>query len=260
MDVSILRLVIGVVIAFFVGKLVSKVKLPSILGWLIAGMILGPHAVGLLSDSLLNASWYQPLLSVFESAMGLMIGTELIIRKLKKSGKQIVVTTMYQSLTTFFMVTLFFGAIFYFVNVPLYLAFIFGGIALATAPAPALSIVKEFNADGPVTRTLIPMAALDDIVAIVVFFSINSFIIASSAGTSTPLYQTLAMMILLPIVIGIVLGLVGGLILKKETSKCRTLITMIMLILLVSGVGFVFNNFILSEPVINFMLIGMAFS
>ncbi len=260
MDVSILRLVIGVVIAFFVGKLVSKVKLPSILGWLIAGMILGPHAVGLLSDSLLNASWYQPLLSVFESAMGLMIGTELIIRKLKKSGKQIVVTTMYQSLTTFFMVTLFFGAIFYFVNVPLYLAFIFGGIALANAPAPALSIVKEFNADGPVTRTLIPMAALDDIVAIVVFFSINSFIIASSAGTSTPLYQTLAMMILLPIVIGIVLGLVGGLILKKETSKCRTLITMIMLILLVSGVGFVFNNFILSEPVINFMLIGMAFS
>ena len=40
----ILRLVITIIIAFFIGKLVSKFKLPAILGWLITGMILGPHA------------------------------------------------------------------------------------------------------------------------------------------------------------------------------------------------------------------------
>ncbi|NLM04167.1 MAG: potassium transporter, partial [Clostridiales bacterium] len=137
---------------------------------------------------------------------------------------------------------------------------IFGGIALATAPAPALSIVKEFDADGPVTRTLIPMAALDDIVAIFVFFSITSFITATNAGKSTPLYVTLALMILLPIAIGVVMGLVGGVILKKESSKITTLMTTIVLILLVSGVGFTVNNLILTEPVLNFMLIGMAFS
>lgn len=51
------------------------------------------------------------------------------------------------------------------------LAFNFGGIALATAPAPALSIVREFKTSGPVTETLIPMAALDDIVGCVIFFS-----------------------------------------------------------------------------------------
>ena len=69
-----------------------------------------------------------------------------------------------QSLGTFFLVSLVFGIVFYFSDIPLYLALIFGGIALATAPAPALSIVREFKTDGPVTKTLIPMAALDDIV------------------------------------------------------------------------------------------------
>ncbi len=40
-----LRLLAAVALAFVVGKLVSKLKLPSILGWLIAGMILGPHGL-----------------------------------------------------------------------------------------------------------------------------------------------------------------------------------------------------------------------
>ncbi len=47
MVLLILRVLLAVIVAFFLGKLISKVKLPAILGWLIAGMILGPHAVGL---------------------------------------------------------------------------------------------------------------------------------------------------------------------------------------------------------------------
>jgi len=260
MNLLILRLLIGVSIAFFVGKLVSKIKLPAILGWLLTGMILGPHAVGIISDKLLSTSWYQTILRILECGVGLMIGTELVLKELKKSGKQIIITTIIQSLGTFFVVTLFFGTIFYFTDVPLYAALILGGIALATAPAPALSIVKEFKTDGPVTRTLIPMAALDDIVAIIVFFSITSFITAANVEKSTPLYLTLAMMILLPIAIGLAVGLVGGIVLKKERSKNTTLMITVILILLVSSVGFVFNNLILAQPVLNFMLIGMAFS
>ncbi len=120
--------------------------------------------------------------------------------------------------------------------------------------------MKEFKTDGPVTRTLIPMAALDDIVGIIVFFSINTIITATNAEKTIPLYLTLAMMILLPIAIGIAVGLVGGVVLKKESSKKTTLMLTVTLILLVSSVGFVFNNLILPQPVLNFMLIGMAFS
>lgn len=147
-----------IVLAFaaLAGRLISKVKLPSILGWLIVGMIFGPHAVGLLPQSVLDAAWYQTVIMWMQCAFGLMLGTELVWGKLKCYGKGLIVTTLTQSLGTFAFVTLVFGAAFWLAGIPAYLAFVFGGIALATAPAPALSIVSEFHAKGPVTDTLLP--------------------------------------------------------------------------------------------------------
>lgn len=142
------RLLASIAIAFCAGKLIAKIKLPSILGWLIAGMIIGPHALNLLGTSVLDAPWFHVAESVFECIFGLMIGTELIWKKMKKSGPQIVVTTITESLGTFLVVTLVFGIIFWLTGVPLYLAFMFGGIALATAPAPSLSVVRDLKADG----------------------------------------------------------------------------------------------------------------
>ena len=55
MILFIIRLLIAVVVAYFVGRLVSKIKLPSILGWLITGMILGPHALSLINNEILSA-------------------------------------------------------------------------------------------------------------------------------------------------------------------------------------------------------------
>lgn len=90
-------------------------------------------------------------------------------------------------------------------NIPLYLAVIFGGIALATAPAPALSIVQEFRTDGPVTKTLIPMAALDDMVGEAVFFTVISVIASYLSGGGMPAYM-IPLIVLLPLVIGTVIG------------------------------------------------------
>ena len=129
-------------------------------------MILGPHALSLIDNELLNAAWYQNSVHILVLGVGLMIGTELVWNKIKKTGRAIIITTITQSLGTFLLVSLVFGVVFYFSGIPLYLAFLFGGIALATAPAPALSIVREFKTKGPVTSALIPMAALDDIVAV----------------------------------------------------------------------------------------------
>ncbi|MDO4451872.1 MAG: cation:proton antiporter [Lachnospiraceae bacterium] len=255
----IIRLLITVVLAFLVGKLVSKVKLPAILGWLIAGMLLGPHAFSLINQEILDAGWYQISVHVLECAVGLMIGTELVWNKIKKSGKAIIITTLTQSLGTFLIVSLVFGIAFYLTDVPLYLSFIFGGIALATAPAPALSIVREFKTEGPVTKTLIPMAALDDIVGCIVFFTIIAIVAGNLSAGSLPAYM-IALVVILPLVIGVVCGLVFGLVLKREMSDTVTLITLLIAILFTSAVGFFFNNQVMPKPVLNFMLIGMAFS
>lgn len=94
---DVLRLLIAVIVAFFAGKLISRLRLPSILGWLITGMVLGPHALGLLNNNVLDSGWFDVLESILECTVGLMIGTELIWSKLKKAGKQIIVTTITES-------------------------------------------------------------------------------------------------------------------------------------------------------------------
>ncbi|MEG1462487.1 MAG: cation:proton antiporter [Anaerorhabdus sp.] len=255
----IVNWIICIVFAYVVGKLITLVKLPSILGWLIAGMIVGPNALGILSTDLLNTSGYEMTLHILECAVGLMIGTELVWNRIKKSGTALIITTLTQSLGTFVSVTFVFSLVFLFMDIPLYLAFIFGGIALATAPAPALSIVREFKTDGPVTKTLIPMAALDDVVGVVVFFTVIAVVARSISGQDMSLI-VIPIMILLPLVIGFFTGLPAGLLLKKKNSKTWTLVVLISMILLTAFVGILCTTYLLPAPILNFMLMGMAFS
>lgn len=254
----LLRWIAVLALAMLAGKLISKLKLPSILGWLIIGMFFGPHAFGIMSQEVLNASWYKVTVTWMQCAFGLMLGTELVWKKLKNYGKGLIVTTLTQSLGTFFFVTLVFGIIFKFTGIPIYLAFVFGSIALATAPAPALSIVNEFHASGPVTDTLLPMAVLDDVVAIVVFFTVNSILSGFASGGSTPLYM-IPIMIFLPIIIGIVVGLPAGLLLKKTKGKIQNLSVLVIGITLTVGIGW-FVNIKLSGITLNYMLMGVSFS
>lgn len=255
-----LRLFVAILFALALGRLISRLRLPSILGWLISGMILGPYALNLMNPALLEASSYHIFLSIVDVSAGLMIGAELIFSKLKQYGRQILVTTLIQSMGTFFVVSLAFALIFYFTGIPVYASFIFGGIALATAPAPALSIVEEFKTDGPVTQTLIPMAALDDIVAFAVFFTTIAIATAQFTQESVSLTATLFIRIIFPLLIGIANGVVAGIFLKKETDQLQTLATTMFFILITSGIGLFINYQILAEPVLNFLLIGLAFS
>lgn len=253
-----LRWAAVLVLAALAGWLISKLKLPSILGWLIIGMVFGPHALGIISQEVLDVEWYKAVIMWMQCAFGLMLGTELVWKKLKNYGKGLIVTTLTQSLGTFFLVTLVFGIIFGLTGVPIYLAFIFGGIALATAPAPALSIVNEFHAKGPVTDTLLPMAVLDDVVAIVVFFTVNSVVSGFASGSSLPLYM-IPLMVLLPIIIGIAVGFPAGLLLKKTKGRLQTLAVLIAGITLTVGIGW-FVNTQLSGITLNYMLMGVSFS
>lgn len=256
---QIIQWLIVLVVAAVAGKLISKIKLPSILGWLIVGMIFGPHAFGLMPQTVLDAGWYKTVIMWMQCAFGLMLGTELVWKELKSYGRGLVVTTLTQSLGTFLFVTLVFAAAFLLADIPVYLAFIFGGIALATAPAPALSIVNEFHANGPVTNTLLPMAVLDDVVAIVVFFTVNSVVSGFVSGGSVPMYM-IPIMIFLPIVIGIVSGLPAGLLLKKVRGRVPTLAVLLAGITLTVGIGWFINVKVLSGVTLNYMLMGVSFS
>lgn len=259
MIILILRWLAVIAAAFLVGKLVSKLRLPSILGWLITGMFLGPHALNLLPEKLLNMSWYGTVIHVLECAVGLMIGTELVWKRMKRYGKSLIVTTLTQSLGTFVIVSAVFAIAFVISDIPVYLAFVFSGIALATAPAPALSIVREFRTSGPVTRTLIPMAALDDMVGVAVFFTTIAVVARKVSGGGMPVYM-IPVMILLPLAIGAAAGFPTGYLLRKTNSKKSELIILCTMIIVTYVLGFICNTYLMPSPVLNFMLMGMAFS
>ena len=139
----IIRLLITVVFGVFSRKIGIKSETSRYFRVAYCRNAVRTARVSLINQEILDAGWYQISVHVLECAVGLMIGTELVWNKIKKSGKAIIITTLTQSLGTFLVVSLVFGIAFYLTDVPLYLSFIFGGIALATAPAPALSIVRE---------------------------------------------------------------------------------------------------------------------
>ena len=143
------RWIATLVFAFLFGKLMQKMKLPAILGWLIVGMIFGPHAVGLMPQEVMSAGWYKITITWMQCAFGLMLGTELVWKKLRSYGKALVVTTLTQSLGTFAVVSFVFGIVFSFTDIPVSLGFIFGGIALATAPAPLFPLSTNFMRKDP---------------------------------------------------------------------------------------------------------------
>lgn len=256
---NILRLLIVILIAVCAGKLASKVQMPAVLGFLISGMLLGPYALGLLTQEMLDAPLYHNMIAILECGMGLMLGTEMVWKRMRTYGSQILVITLVQSLGTFVLVSAAFAFIFHFMGIPTFLGLIFGGIALATAPAPALSIVTEYKTDGPVTRTLIPLAVLDDVVAIVVFLSVMGVVVKKTAGGSVPMYIIL-LVVLFPLLIGLLVGIPIAHILKRCKSNITSAAVMFTGALITALVTMWANETLIPIPILNFMLSGMVYS
>lgn len=259
MIIEILSVFAILCIAYVAGKLISYIRLPAILGWLITGIVFGPYLVNIVSIETTLSPWYQIFVRIFECFAGVMIGREIIFKKIARSGRQIIGITVIQSLGTFFVVTLAFALAFFIAEIPLYLSLVFGGIALATAPAPALSIVNEYHTDGPVTKTLIPLAAIDDVIGVIIFFTVISIISAVKGGDSISA-AAVAGMIFLPFVIGIVFGVAAGAALRKIGNNKITFVLFLsgLVFCIVSGLlidGYIFNSFSL-----NYLLIGMSYS
>lgn len=259
MIVSVLRVFAIVCVAFAVGRLVARVRLPAILGWLITGVVFGPYLAGVVSAKIVDAMWYKIAIKVFECFAGVMIGREILFKKLAKTGKQILGITFVQSIGTFLFVSLVFGVLQLCMGIPVYLAFIFGGIALATAPAPALSIVNEYHTRGPVTQTLIPLAAIDDIIGVVVFFTVISVVSAVKGAESVSVLVIVAS-VCMPFVIGIGVGLLAAVFIRKSRSKRGGFVLLLLFLGLSAAIGIGVDVFVFHAFRLNYILIGMAFS
>lgn len=134
--ILIFRWLATIMLAVVIGEFVSKIKLPSILGWLIAGMVLGPYAGNLLPQTLIDMEWYGILIHYL--CCWIYDCNRAGLEQNKEIWKSPYDYYIILILGNFIVVSIAFVIIFALMDIPIYLAFIFGGIALATAPAPAL--------------------------------------------------------------------------------------------------------------------------
>lgn len=259
MIISILKIFALICTALICGKLTARLKLPAILGWLIAGILFGPYLAGVVTMDITEALWYKIAIKFFEAIAGVMIGREIILKKLTSSGKQIIGITVIQSIGTFLFVSLVFAIVLTVSGLPVYLAFLFGGIALATAPAPALSIVNEYHTRGPVTNTLIPLAAIDDVIGVVVFFTVISIVEGMGGGAHTSVISVIGM-VMMPFLIGISIGILAAQIMKLFKQKYSCFFVFIIFLLLSVIVGLVIDFTFYHSFSLNYLLIGMAYS
>ncbi len=145
------------------GRIAKKLTLPNVTGYLIAGLVLGPYVLGVVS-----AETASSLAIVSEIALGfiaLSIGAEFKLSYFKEVGGAPVVIAAFEGLMASACVTCALLAI----GQPLTLALVLGAIASATAPAATIMVIRQYNARGPVTKTLLSVVALDDAVALIAF-------------------------------------------------------------------------------------------
>ena len=165
-------LVVGVIttLGFYAGKSMRYVRLPSIIGFMIIGVLIGPSLMDILDGPL------QARLSfITEIALGfvaLSIGLELNFRALKELGRGIIIIIVCESFLAFVVVT----AGIYLLTGNLALSLAFGAIAPASAPAGTVAVIQEYRARGNLTRALYAVVGFDDGLGIIIFGLVSAFV------------------------------------------------------------------------------------
>ncbi len=246
---------LSVSIALLAGLLMTRafkpLKLPSVTAYLIAGILIGPYCVGRLGIDGIgfkSADAVGTLALISEVALGFIafsIGNEFRLGDLKKTGKQAMVIGVLQA----FVATLFVDLALLVVHimmpdklsVPQLLTL--GAIATATAPAATLMVVRQYKADGPLTRLLLPIVALDDAVGLIVFAV--SFGVAKSLIVGAVDLVSIIINPLVEIVCSLILGAILGWVLTQieklfnsNTNRLNMTIAFVLLTVALSMLDF----------------------
>lgn len=201
-------------------RLTKKLSLPAVTGYLVAGLLLGPFCIGALNVSGLgfnSLEQVEGLGIISQAAMGFIaftIGNEFRLSQLKSMGKQAIIIGILQAVVTTAIVDIALIALHFafpeVITIPA--AITLGAIASATAPAATLMVVRQYKADGPLTRLLMLVVAIDDAVGLVLFAV--SYGIANSMEMGAISITGMVVEPLVEIILSLGLGAILGLILN----------------------------------------------
>ena len=159
----LLSLGAAVAVGLIFNRIVKRFGLPSVTGYLVAGVLIGPSCLQVIPET-----WIGSLTLLVNVALGFIafsIGGEFRFSKIRNIGKSVLVITFMQAIVTTVVVDLVLALVFGNTGVAICL----GAIATATAPAATLMVVRQYNAKGPVSDILMPVVALDDAIGLIIF-------------------------------------------------------------------------------------------
>ena len=149
--------------ALATGHLTQRLRLPEVTGYLLVGVLIGPWALDVVTSENLEA---LQLLS--EVALGLIlfgIGTIFELSKFYQLGRRVAIITSAEAFAACLLVAGAMAAL----GAPAAVALLLGVIAMETAPATTLMIVREYDTRGPVTETLLALLAVNNLLVLVTF-------------------------------------------------------------------------------------------
>ena len=247
METYLVCLAVSMIGGLMLSRLTKLIHLPAVTAYLIAGLLLGPFCLGLLNIPGLgysSAEQVEGMRIVTQTALGFIaftIGNEFRLSQLKAMGSSAVVIGILQAVVTTVVVdAILIGLHFCFPNlISIPAAIILGAIASATAPAATLMVVRQYKADGPLTRLLMLVVAIDDAVGLLLFSV--SFGIASALSNSQISVIGVAVEPLLEVVLSLGLGAVMGLLLhwveRFFHSRSKRLTISVAFVLLTVGLS-----------------------
>ena len=202
------------------GLLARRVGIPSVTGNIVAGVLLGPSVAHVFDESV--ARDLKPLTMFAMGMMTVVIGGHLSSRRLFNAKRRIfsvltaevIATGTLVAAATWF-VPRWFGA-----PVPWEVAVLLGAIAIATAPATILAVVREERAKGLLVKTLLASVALDNVVCIVLF-SVAMAVVRSTAEHISPRAISLVMSAIGDIIMAAGFGLLVGFALLAVVGRRR---------------------------------------
>ncbi|MBW2221030.1 MAG: cation:proton antiporter [Deltaproteobacteria bacterium] len=263
-EFMISTLYLGALLIFclMMGRFVSHFRVPKVTGYLLAGILLSPSAINIFSNVLsqrIDDSICE-LRFLCDLALGLIafsIGGEFQNERFKKMGKKIITISICETFATFFLV---FCSLFFFTtNLPV--AICLGILAIATAPAATLLVLREYDSEGVVTNSLLILTGLNNFICLTLFTICFPTVIALSHGESSTtfiltLFSSLGSM-LVSLAAGFILGFLLSVFEKRITKANELIVLTVGTIILGIGLAQMLNvspllvNLVMGATVIN---------
>lgn len=220
METYLICLAAALVCGLMLSRVTKLMHLPAVTAYLVAGLILGPFCIGALNvpgmgfNTLAQVEGFSIVTQTALGFIAFTIGNEFRLGQLKEMGSSAIIIGILQAVITTIVVDIMLIALHLafptVISIPC--AITLGAIASATAPAATLMVIRQYKADGPLTRLLMLVVAIDDAVGLLLFSV--SFGIATALADGQVSVLAVVIEPILEIILSLILGSLMGLLLN----------------------------------------------